>query len=181
MRLKFVLPIMIFLALATVLGVLLLDIQSGRHDPRALPSALIGKPAPAFALPSPAGLAGDDKPYDYTGKVTLVNVFASWCIPCVAEHPYLAELARDKTHTTLGINYKDKDADAVAWLARHGNPYARIGADRDGRFALDWGVYGVPETFVVDKAGIVRFKHVGPLTPSVIERELNPLLAKLKR
>ena len=181
MRLRYTVPVAIFLALTAILAVLLLNIQSGKHDPRALPSALIGKPAPAFALPAPAGVKGDDKPYDYAGKVTVVNVFASWCIPCVAEHPYLSEVARDKSHTVIGINYKDKDPDAAAWLERHGNPYARIGADRDGSFALDWGVYGVPETFVVDQAGIIRFKHVGPLTPSVIERELNPLLAKLKR
>lgn len=180
MRLRFILPVAIFLALAAVLAVLLLDIQTGKHDPRAIPSPLIGKPAPVFALPAPAGLSGDDKPYDYKGKVTVVNVFASWCIPCVAEHPYLTGLAQDKTLSVIGINYKDKDADAAAWLARHGNPYLRVGADRDGRVAVDWGVYGVPETFIVDKAGVIRFKHVGPLTPTVIEQDMKPLLAKLK-
>ena len=181
MRLRFVIPAALFGFLAGVLGWYLWQIQSGEKDIRTLPSALIDKPVPNFALPPVfEGMPGL-KTADLKGEVTLVNVFASWCIPCLAEHPFLMKLATAKTVRLVAINYKDQPAKAVAWLEEHGNPFVRIGADRDGRAAIEWGVYGVPETFVVDKAGRIRFRHVGPVTPAILERKILPLIRKLKQ
>ena len=135
-------------------------------DSKVLPSALIDQPAPQFALPPLATRASPvSLPPTCTGKVSLVNTFASWCVPCRAEHPVLNALAATKRVPIYGIDYKDKPEAARAWIAELGNPYTRIGAD-DGRVGIDWGVYGVPETFVVDRAGRIRYKHVGPLTRS---------------
>lgn len=153
-------------------------------DPSRLPSAFIDKPAPDFALgplpgrqPTeravPGGLSRGDLT---TGEPVVVNVWASWCIPCVAEHPLVDRLASKEGVTVHGINYRDKPADASAWLARLGDPYARIGADEDGRAGIEWGVYGVPETFVIDGEGVVRFKHAGALTPEILERDILPLI-----
>lgn len=151
-------------------------------DPSAIPSALVGRPAPAFQLPA---LDGSGKPglarADLEGEVTLVNVFASWCGPCRVEHPALMTLAADPRIRVVGINYKDQPRNAVRFLDDLGNPYAAIGVDERGRSAIDWGVYGVPETFVVDRAGTIRFKLIGPIVPdslpgleAAIEKALTP-------
>ena len=150
-------------------------------DTTVLPSALIDKPAPDFALPALSGTGETGfSTADLTGKVSLVNVFASWCVPCRAEHPVLNALAKSTQVPIYGINYKDKPEAARAWIAELGNPYTRIGAD-DGRVGIEWGVYGVPETFVVDRQGRIRYKHVGPLTRDDLDRKILPLIAKLEK
>jgi cytochrome c biogenesis protein CcmG/thiol:disulfide interchange protein DsbE len=150
------------------------------RDPNLLPSALIDQPAPQFSLPPLSGEEPRFATADLAGRVSLVNTFASWCVPCRTEHPVLNALARSKRVAIYGINYKDKAAAATAWIAELGNPYARIGVD-DGRVGIEWGVYGVPETFVVDRAGRIRYKHVGPLTQADVDRTILPLVAKLEK
>jgi cytochrome c biogenesis protein CcmG/thiol:disulfide interchange protein DsbE len=170
----YILPVGLFAALAAAfyagLGI----------DSNVLPSALIDQPAPQFALPplsdGEAGFANAD----LHGHVSLVNTFASWCAPCRAEHKVLTRLAATKRVPIYGIDYKDKPEAARVWIAELGNPYSKIGAD-DGRVGIDWGVYGVPETFVVDRAGRIRYKHVGPLTDADVARTILPLIAKLER
>ena len=151
------------------------------RDPSTLPSALIGKPVPTFDLP-PLEAAGAEKPglssIDLTGKVQLVNVFASWCGPCRVEHPILMKLAKDGM-PVQALNYKDKPADAARFLAELGDPYEKIGTDRDGRVGIEWGVYGVPETFVVDAKGIIRHKHVGLLQARDVD-ELMTIIENLR-
>ena len=149
-------------------------------DTTVLPSPLIDKPAPEFALPPLPGDGAGFSSADLKGKVSLVNFFASWCVPCRAEHPVLNALARTKRVPIYGINYKDKPEAARAWIAELGNPYTRIGAD-DGRVGIEWGVYGVPETFVVDRQGRIRYKHVGPLTRADLDRTILPLIAQLEK
>lgn len=174
-RLLFVLPVLIFGAIAAYFAVGL------TKDPRELPSALIDKPAPDFDLPpliaAKPGLAKTN-----LGKeVKLVNFFASWCVPCKVEHPVWMRFVETHNIPLYGINYKDAKKDAVAWLGQLGNPYKRIGQDRDGRVGIDWGVYGVPETYVVDKEGRIRYRHVGPMGPDVLKETILPLIAELKR
>ena len=175
-RLLFLLPLLLFAGVAIYFAVGL-----GRNATE-IPSALIDRPMPQFALPR---LEGIDRPglarADLAGKVAFVNVFASWCVPCRVEHPVLMRLAEEGRVALFGISYKDKHADSRAFLAELGNPYARIGWDGDGRVAIEWGVYGVPETYVVGRDGRVRYRHVGPLTPQALERTLLPLLAKLEK
>ncbi|MHA1565824.1 MAG: DsbE family thiol:disulfide interchange protein [Alphaproteobacteria bacterium] len=175
-RLLFLIPVIAFVALAAIFSTRL----DGTRDPSLLPSVLIDKPAPVFNLPALTGQ--QDIPgiatADLTGQVTIVNIFASWCVPCLAEHPLISRLAEDGV-TIFGINYRDKDPAALRWLAKHGNPYTRIGADRDARASLEWGVTGVPETFILDATGRIRHKYSGPLTPAIIEQELLPILAEL--
>jgi cytochrome c biogenesis protein CcmG, thiol:disulfide interchange protein DsbE len=156
-----ILPLILFAALA---GIFLTQLMSGR-DTQTVPSALIGSPAPATKLPPVAGLTGIPgiSNADLKGKVTLLNIFASWCGPCREEHPMLMELAKDQRFQLIGLNYKDKPENAVGFLADLGNPYAKVGADESGRAGINWGVYGVPETFVIDPDGVIRYKHVGPL------------------
>jgi cytochrome c biogenesis protein CcmG, thiol:disulfide interchange protein DsbE len=170
-KLLYVLPALIFVGLAAAFYAGL-----GR-DPSIVPSALIGKPAPNFALPALL----DGKPgvanADLKAKTVLVNMFASWCVPCRAEHPLLMRLASQGV-PIYGIDYKDKPEDAKAWLGELGDPYQRLGADPTGTAALDWGVYGVPETFVVDQTGTIRFKQVGPLTIDIIDGTILPLLKR---
>jgi cytochrome c biogenesis protein CcmG/thiol:disulfide interchange protein DsbE len=152
------------------------------RDPSVIPSALIDHPIPDFELPAvkEAGVPGlSDE--TIRGKVALVNVFASWCAPCKVEHPILMRLARENRVAIYGINYKDWWEDARGWLGQLGNPYSAIGYDESGRVALDWGVYGVPETFLIDKQGRIRFKHVGQLTPDVLNNTLLPLIAQLEK
>ena len=191
MNLKFLLPVAIFAAIALAFAVgLTLDAQR-------LPSVLINKLAPEFELPPIAAINGGGdsredtgkdtgKPYggglssrDLVGRVTLVNIFASWCVPCRVEHPQLMSLSRDHGITIFGINQKDTPQDARAWLARHDDPYRAIGADSTGRVSIDWGVYGVPETFVMDATGRIRYRHVGPIMPRDVTRTLLPLIAEL--
>lgn len=154
-------------------------------DTTVLPSPLIDKPAPDFSLP-PLAPGGDAKSgagfstADLRGKVSLVNVFASWCVPCRTEQPVLNALAKSQRVPIYGINYKDKPEAARAWIAELGNPYTRIGAD-DGRVGIEWGVYGVPETFVVDRDARIRYKHVGPLTPDDLDRKILPLITSLEK
>lgn len=176
-RLVFALPLALFVALAGVVAYFML---SGK-DPKLLPSALIDQPAPQFDLPP---IAGHDKPglatADLKGKVTVVNFFASWCVPCLAEHPQIVELAKDKDIQVVGINYKNDAEAARNWLNSNGDPYARIGADVKGAAGIDWGVYGMPETFILDRAGRIRFKHVGPILPDKLHATVLPLIARLK-
>jgi cytochrome c biogenesis protein CcmG/thiol:disulfide interchange protein DsbE len=170
----FLLPVALFAALAA-------GFFAGLgSDTKVLPSPLIDKPAPEFALPPLAGQKSGFSSADLGGEVSLVNVFASWCVPCRAEHPVLNRLAQTRRVPIYGINYKDKARDAAEWIAELGNPYTRIGAD-DGRVGIEWGVYGVPETFVVDRAGRIRYKHVGPLTQADVEQSILPLIAELEK
>ena len=166
------------LALVALVAVFALSIN---RDPSLVRSVLIDKPAPAFAMDAipELGVPGFDTAA-LKGDVTVVNVFASWCIPCRAEHPLLMAL-RDVANVRLfGINQNDAPENARAFLAELGNPYQAVGADRDRRVSIDWGVYGVPETFVVDADGIITFKHVGPLTPETLQSELLPAIAQAR-
>jgi cytochrome c biogenesis protein CcmG, thiol:disulfide interchange protein DsbE len=169
------LPLGVFLALAAVF---LFQLLSGR-DAAVVPSALIGQPAPETKLPplDGAGLPGLDT-QSLKGKVTLVNVWASWCAPCRIEHPLLMELARDERIAIVGLNYKDSPENARRFLGELGNPYDAIGVDDAGRHAIDWGVYGVPETFLVGRDGTILKKHVGPLSPDALRASLMPEIEK---
>ena len=175
-RVAFLIPIVLFAVLIAFF------LKGLGMDPARVPSPLVNKPAPDFALPavSPAkpGLAKAD----LLGKVTVLNFFASWCVPCRAEHPLLMEVARSRPDVdVVAINYKDKPEDALAWLRALGDPYRRIAADRDGRVSIDWGVYGVPESYVIDAAGNIRHKQVGPFTEADVTKTLLPLLTELTR
>ena len=167
-------PLMVLAAVILLLAVGL------RRDPREVPSPLIGKPAPRFALPPVHGRSLGLSSADLKGRVSLVNVFASWCVACRDEHPVLMQLKRAGLVPIHGLNYKDQPADAQKWLDDMGDPYTRIGADVDGRVGIDWGVYGVPETFVIDRGGRIVYKHIGPLTPQFVEQTLRPLLTQLR-
>jgi cytochrome c biogenesis protein CcmG/thiol:disulfide interchange protein DsbE len=148
-----------------------------RLNPREVPSPLVGKPAPAFELPL---LHAPDKTFsqkDMLGTVWVMNVWASWCPPCLQEHPIVTDLA--KTVSVIGLNYKDAREDALPWLKRNGDPYKLSVYDANGRIAVDYGVYGVPETYVIDQRGVIRYKHIGPLTPEVAQKRLRPLLQEL--
>lgn len=167
------LPLMVFMALA---GLFLLQLLSGR-DASVVPSALIGAEAPATNLPplENSPLPGIDSA-SFEGQVTLVNVWASWCVPCRQEHPYLMALAEDGRVTIAGINYKDRPENARRFLGELGNPFDAIGVDGSGRTAIDWGVYGVPETFLVGRDGTIVYKHVGPFTAASFREELVPAI-----
>lgn len=161
--------------------VMLRGLQTGEYDPRGVPSALLGKAPPDFELPP---LEASDLPAlsiaDLRGPLpapVLVNFWASWCVPCVIEHPQLMRLSREGVRV-LGINYKDRAADAAAFLQRHGNPFAKLGRDEPGRVAIDWGLYGVPETYLIDRQGRIRWRYAGPVTPDVLEKDLRPLLRR---
>lgn len=151
------------------------------RDPSQLPSALIGKAVPTFDLPPVEGRTPGLASNDLYGEVSLVNVFASWCVACRAEHPLFMLLARDRTVPIHGLNYKDRPQDAAQWLNTRGDPYTRTGADRDGRVAIDWGVYGVPETFVVGADGRIAHKHVGPVTEQALRETILPLVERLRQ
>jgi cytochrome c biogenesis protein CcmG, thiol:disulfide interchange protein DsbE len=172
-------PLAVFLALSAIF---LVRLFSG--DPSRIPSALIGHPAPAVDLPPVAGLERDGKPIpgisaaDFRGSVTVVNVWASWCIPCHDEAPFLLELAGDTRIRLVGINYKDQPDNARRFLNRYGNPFIASGADQTGRAAIEWGVYGVPETFLVGRDGRIAYKLVGPIGAANFEREVKPAIEK---
>ena len=192
---RFVWPLIGFIVLVVLLAVGL------RLNPREVPSPLVGKPAPDFALPKLAAMDQTFSPKDMKGKVWLLNVWASWCVSCRQEHPILVEIAKNKAITLVGLNYKEVRGDgafdmdkisaeneralaverADTWLKRHGNPYALSVLDLDGRVGIDYGVYGVPETYVIDKQGVIRFKHIGPVTPDVFSGKILPLVAELNR
>lgn len=148
-------------------------------NPRDVPSPLVGKPAPAFTLPVLAAPDRSFGPKDMQGKVWLLNVWASWCVACRIEHPVLVELAGTGAVPIYGLNYKDKRDDARAWLAQHGDPYVASIVDAKGLVGIDFGVYGVPETFVIDQAGVIRLKHIGPVTQEVLRDQILPLVKKL--
>ena len=150
------------------------------HDPKLVPSPLIGKPVPVFSLPPVNGRRVGLSSVDLQGEISLVNVFASWRVACREEHPVLMQLAKQRTVPVHGLNYKDKPEEAALWLDGMGDPYTRTGADTDGRVAIDWGVYGVPETFVVDGRGRIAFKQVGPMTPEILDWTILPLVARLR-
>lgn len=173
-RALFLLPLLCFAAVATWFAFGL-----GR-DPSRLPSALVGRPAPAVALPP---LEGAQRPAFalQPGRVAIVNFFASWCAPCKVEHPTLMRLAAEGRIAVHGISYKDAAADSARFLAQLGNPFETIGWDRDGRAAMEWGVYGVPETFVVGRDGTIRHRHVGALLDDTVARVLVPMVARLER
>ena len=176
-----VLPLIAFIALA-----LLFWFRLGSGDPSRIPSALIGRPAPQTALPALEGLQADNSqvpgldPAAFKGKVSLVNVWASWCVPCHDEAPLLTELGKDKRLQLVGINYKDTPDNARRFLGRHGNPFGFVGVDGNGRASIEWGVYGVPETFVVGREGTILYKLVGPVTKAnfdtLLKAEINKAL-----
>ncbi len=172
-RLGFLVPLAAFVALAAFLAIGL------DRDPREVPSPLIGKPAPTFALARLDDARKTVSRDDLLGKVWVLNVWASWCVACREEHPVLVDFAKKRLVPVYGLNYKDERNDGLAWLARFGDPYTTSLFDGDGRVGIDFGVYGVPETFVIDKAGTVRLKHIGPLTPEVVARKIEPLLKQL--
>ena len=179
-RILVLLPLAVFLGLATLFFVRLL----GGGDASRIPSALIGRDAPATDLPPVAGLERDGRPVpglaagDFKGTVTVLNVWASWCVPCHDEAPLLVQLARDSRIRLVGINYKDQADNARRFLGRYGNPFAASGADVSGRAAIEWGVYGVPETFIIGRDGKVAYKLVGPVTPENIQQVLKPEIEK---
>jgi cytochrome c biogenesis protein CcmG/thiol:disulfide interchange protein DsbE len=175
-RLVYLLPVVLFLVLA---GYFALALRPD-HDPHELPSAMIDKEAPAFDLSVLQG-SGTLSRDGLLGHPVLINFFASWCVPCREEHPLLMRLAQQDHLPLYGIAYKDKPADSTALLAQFGDPYKSIGVDRDGRVGLDFGVYGVPETYVLDRSGHIRKRFVGPLTAEVVAKELLPLLKALDR
>jgi cytochrome c biogenesis protein CcmG/thiol:disulfide interchange protein DsbE len=171
--LRYILPLAIFLVIAFFLW------RGLGLNPREVPSPLIGKPVPAFRVPVLGDPAQTLSSADLRGKVYLLNVWGSWCVSCRDEHPVLVELAKRGTIPLYGLNWKDKREDAIAWLQRFGDPYVVSGVDRDGKVAIDFGVYGAPETYLVDREGVIRFKQTGPLTWKIIEERIAPLAAKL--
>jgi cytochrome c biogenesis protein CcmG, thiol:disulfide interchange protein DsbE len=170
--LRFLIPLAVFAALVLFLG------KGLELNPREVPSPLIGKPAPAFTLPRLDDSKLSMKRDDLLGQAWVLNVWASWCVPCRAEHPLLIELARKKAAPIYGLNYKDKPEAALGFLKQLGDPFVATLVDADGRVGIDYGVYGVPETFVIDKAGVIRHKHIGPLTPEAVVR-IEALLKQL--
>jgi cytochrome c biogenesis protein CcmG/thiol:disulfide interchange protein DsbE len=172
--LKLVIPLAAFLAIAAFLAVGL------THDPREVPSPFIGKPAPAFRIEQLGDAKVAFSPEDMRGKVWLLNVWASWCVSCRAEHPLLVDMSRRNVVPIVGLNYKDKREDGLAWLTKLGDPYSLSAYDVDGRVGIDYGVYGVPETFVIDKQGVIRYKQIGPITPEALEKTILPLIRKLE-
>ncbi|QDX81781.1 thiol:disulfide interchange protein [Denitratisoma sp. DHT3] len=170
---RFLLPLGIFVVLVGFLAVGL------RLDPREVPSPLIGKPAPDFHLTQLHAADRTIAPADLKGKVWLLNVWASWCVSCRQEHPLLVDLARQDIVPIVGLNYKDERDAGKAWLARHGDPYQLSAWDHDGRVGIDYGVYGVPETFVIDKAGTIRYKQIGPITAEALKEKIIPLIKEL--
>ena len=171
--LKFIVPLAIFVALVGFFAVGL------TRDPREVPSPFIGKPAPAFRLEQLHQPQAAFTPEEMKGKVWLLNVWASWCVSCRVEHPLLVEMSKQKLVPIIGLQYKDKRDDGMQWLARFGDPYVFSLHDFDGRVGIDYGVYGVPETFVIDKQGVIRYKQIGPITAEALEQKILPLLKSL--
>lgn len=171
--LKFLIPLALFVALAVFLSIGL------RLNPREVPSPLIGKPAPEFTLPTLHQPETTVSRKDLLGQVWILNVWASWCVACREEHPLMVEFGRRKVVPIYGLNYKDTREAGMQWLARLGNPYVASLFDADGKLGIDFGVYGVPETFVIDRQGVIRFKHIGPVTPQILRERIEPLLKTL--
>jgi cytochrome c biogenesis protein CcmG/thiol:disulfide interchange protein DsbE len=171
--LGFAIPLAIFVALAIFFAVGL------TRDPREVPSPFIDKPAPSFKLEQLHEASRAFAPEDMKGKVWLLNVWASWCVSCRVEHPLLVEMSKKNVVPIVGLNYKDRREDGVAWLTKFGNPYSLSAYDVDGRVGIDYGVYGVPETFVIDKMGVIRYKQIGPITQESLDKTILPLIRKL--
>lgn len=174
-HLGFLIPIVAFVVLVVALA------WGLTRDPKVLPSTLIGRQVPEFALPPVKGRSLGLASVDLNGEVSLVNVFASWCTACRAEHPLFMQLKAAGKVTIHGLNYKDLPDNAAKWLDTLGDPYTRTGADRDGRVAIDWGVYGVPETFVITKDGRIAYKHIGPLTDQNLAATILPMIERLRK
>jgi cytochrome c biogenesis protein CcmG, thiol:disulfide interchange protein DsbE len=170
---RFLLPLGVFVVLVGFFFVGL------KLNPREVPSPLIGKPAPQFNLPRLDAVGSQFGPENYRGKVWLLNVWASWCVACREEHPLLVELARQGTVNLIGLNYKDNAVDAQSWLSQFGNPYQLSVMDADGRVGIEYGVYGVPETFIIDKQGIIAYKVIGPITTEILQNTVLPKVAEL--
>jgi cytochrome c biogenesis protein CcmG, thiol:disulfide interchange protein DsbE len=173
-HLRYLAPLGVFVLLAVVLA------WGLTHNPRTIPSALIGKPVPQFSLPPVQGRQLGLSNSDFVGEVSLLNVFASWCAACREEHPLFMRLKAEGVAPIHGLNYKDQPENAARWLNTLGDPYTRTGADRDGRIAIDWGIYGVPETFVITKDGRIAHKHIGPVTSNDLDQTILPLIQKLR-
>ena len=172
---RFILPFVVFIVLTVFLFVGL------KLDPREVPSPLVGKQAPSFVLPQLHALGKQFSPADMKGKVWLFNVWASWCVACEEEHPVLMELARQNIVPIYGMDYKDKRDAALAVLERRGNPYVMNVSDTDGRVGIDYGVYGVPESYVIDKQGVIQYKQIGPVTAENLRKKILPLVAELEK
>jgi cytochrome c biogenesis protein CcmG/thiol:disulfide interchange protein DsbE len=173
---RFLLPLGIFVVLVALLAVGL------NLNPREVPSPLVGKPAPDFTVPQLNAADKTFSPKEMLGKVWLFNVWASWCVSCREEHPVIVEYAKaGKLPAVVGLNYKDKREDGLRWISRFGDPYLLSAFDADGRIGIDYGVYGVPETYLIDKAGVIRFKQIGPITPEVLEKKILPLVQELNK
>ena len=175
MKVKFLLPLLLFIILVIFLAIGL------NRDPQEVPSPLINKPAPAFEIPQLSDANQSFSPASMKGQVWILNVWASWCVACREEHPVLVELAKSKAAPIIGLDYKDKREDALAMLAMQGNPYLLSAFDSNGRVGIDYGVYGVPETYVIDKAGVIRFKHIGPITMNILNQKIYPLISELAK
>jgi cytochrome c biogenesis protein CcmG/thiol:disulfide interchange protein DsbE len=172
---RYLLPLGIFAALVMLLAAGL------TLNPREVPSPLVGKPAPSFRLPQLHQPEQTFAPAELKGKVWILNVWASWCAACRDEHPVLTDLANSRIVPVYGLNHKDKRDDAIAWLKRYGDPYEASLFDADGRVGIDYGVYGVPETYVIDKQGVIRYKRIGPVTPDILQKKIIPLVHELQR
>ncbi len=172
---RFIIPIVVFAVLVVFLGIGL------TLDPRKVPSPFIDKPAPDFSLPSLHDVNVNLSPQDLAGRVWLLNVWASWCVACRAEHEVLKDLAREDIAPIIGLNYKDHPDNAKRWLQQLGDPYQSSAVDANGKAGIDWGVYGVPETFVIDQQGIVRYKHIGPITAEELHTTIIPLVKTLRQ
>jgi cytochrome c biogenesis protein CcmG, thiol:disulfide interchange protein DsbE len=168
-------PVLAFAVIAVALGFSL------TNDPKKMPSQLVDKPAPVFQLPSLDGASPGLATADFKGEVSLVNIFASWCAGCRVEHPTLLKIQQEKRVPLYGINWKDKPGDGLKWLNAHRSPYEKVGDDRSGRLGIDLGVTGVPETFVIDRTGRIRYRHAGPVTDDVWAETFAPLLADLRK
>jgi cytochrome c biogenesis protein CcmG/thiol:disulfide interchange protein DsbE len=172
---RFLLPLGLFVVLLGFLAVGL------NRDPREVPSPLVGKPAPDFLVPQLGDTTKTFAPKDMLGKVWLFNVWASWCVSCRQEHPVLVEYAKSHGITVVGLDYKDQREDGLRWLQQFGDPYVLSAFDLDGRVGINYGVYGVPETYLIDKAGTIRFKQIGPITPEAMEKKILPLMKELEK
>ncbi|HUJ01479.1 MAG TPA: DsbE family thiol:disulfide interchange protein [Usitatibacter sp.] len=170
---KFGIPLLVFAVLVGFFAVGL------TRDPSEVPSPFIGKPAPQFQLTRLDAPDHTFSPQDMRGKVWLLNVWASWCVSCRVEHPLLVQMSKEQQVPIVGLDYKDERADGMKWLSTHGDPYLASAFDSEGKVGIDYGVYGVPETFLIDKQGVIRYKQIGPITPEALEKKIMPLVKKL--
>jgi len=175
MKAKFLIPLLLFVVLVGFLAVGL------NLDPHEEPSPLINKPAPAFEVPQLGQANKTFSPASMKGQVWILNVWASWCVACREEHPVLVEIAKSGLVPLIGLDYKDKREEALAMLEKQGNPYLLSAFDANGRVGIDYGVYGVPETYVIDRTGVIRLKHIGPITPEILKQKIYPLVSELQK